>query len=70
MSSTSSPIPMTSVDREQLRIDVWSDLACPWCYLGKHWLDHAIATSPHSAAITVERSSGSRGGRRACAAPG
>jgi len=21
---------------ETIRVDVWSDIACPWCYLGKH----------------------------------
>ena len=26
-----------------LRIDVWSDLACPWCYIGKRRLDAALA---------------------------
>ena len=41
-----------STDR-QLQIDVWSDLACPWCYIGKHRLDQAIASSPHAEAITV-----------------
>eukprot|EP00887_Chlorella_sp_A99_P006442 scaffold3.g6442.t1 len=29
--------------RERLKIDVWSDLACPWCYVGKKRLDKAIA---------------------------
>jgi predicted DsbA family dithiol-disulfide isomerase len=37
----------------QLQIDVWADLACPWCYIGKHRLDQAIAASPHAGAITV-----------------
>jgi predicted DsbA family dithiol-disulfide isomerase len=37
----------------QLQIDVWSDLACPWCYVGKSRLDRAIASSPHAGAITV-----------------
>ena len=37
----------------QLRIDVWGDLACPWCYVGKNRLDQAIASSPHAGAITV-----------------
>ncbi|MGH2936602.1 MAG: DsbA family oxidoreductase [Solirubrobacterales bacterium] len=41
-----------STDR-QLQIDVWSDLACPWCYIGKHRLDQAIASSPHAEAISV-----------------
>jgi predicted DsbA family dithiol-disulfide isomerase len=26
-----------------MRIDVWSDIACPWCYLGKHRIDAAVA---------------------------
>src|SRR3569623_83663 len=26
-----------------MSIDVWSDIACPWCYLGKHRIDAAIA---------------------------
>lgn len=42
-----------AVAGKQLRIDVWSDLACPWCYIGKHRLDQAIATSPHADAIRV-----------------
>jgi predicted DsbA family dithiol-disulfide isomerase len=30
-----------------LRIDIWSDLACPWCYLGKRRLEQALARFPH-----------------------
>jgi predicted DsbA family dithiol-disulfide isomerase len=26
-----------------LTVEVWTDLGCPWCYLGKHRLDAAIA---------------------------
>lgn len=26
-----------------MRIDVWSDVVCPWCYLGKRRLDAALA---------------------------
>ncbi|MCO5606805.1 hypothetical protein L7F22_060996 [Adiantum nelumboides] len=25
-----------------IRVDAWSDLACPWCYVGKARLDKAI----------------------------
>lgn len=39
---------------KQLQIDVWGDLACPWCYIGKNRLDQAIAASPHAGAITVK----------------
>jgi len=37
----------------KLQIDVWSDLACPWCYIGKNRLDRAIASSAHAEAIAV-----------------
>jgi predicted DsbA family dithiol-disulfide isomerase len=28
-----------------MQIDVWSDIACPWCYLGKRRIETAIARS-------------------------
>ena len=28
--------------REQIRVDVWSDVACPWCYIGKRRLEEGI----------------------------
>jgi predicted DsbA family dithiol-disulfide isomerase len=27
-----------------LRIDVWSDIACPWCYIGKRNLENGLTT--------------------------
>ncbi|WP_235928784.1 DsbA family oxidoreductase [Nesterenkonia haasae] len=27
-----------------IKVDIWADIACPWCYLGKRRLDHAVAT--------------------------
>ena len=29
-----------------LRIDVWSDIACPWCYIGRHRLRGRAGTVP------------------------
>lgn len=29
-----------------LRIDIWSDVICPWCYLGKRRLEHAFRELP------------------------
>lgn len=26
----------------QLRVDIWSDIACPWCYVGKARFDKAV----------------------------
>ncbi len=28
---------------ETIRVDIWSDIACPWCYLGKHRFADAMA---------------------------
>ena len=36
-----------------LRIDLWGDLACLWCYVGMSRLDKVIASSPHADPITV-----------------
>ena len=29
---------------QKLRIDIWSDIACPWCYVGKRRLEAALKT--------------------------
>jgi predicted DsbA family dithiol-disulfide isomerase len=36
-----------------LRIDVWSDIACPWCYVGKRRLESALKEFPHAADVEV-----------------
>jgi predicted DsbA family dithiol-disulfide isomerase len=37
----------------ELRIDVWSDIACPWCYVGKRRLERALADFPHADEVEV-----------------
>jgi len=29
---------------EPIKVDIWSDVACPWCYIGKRKLEAAIQT--------------------------
>ncbi len=29
---------------EPIKVDIWSDVACPWCYIGKRKLETAIKT--------------------------
>jgi predicted DsbA family dithiol-disulfide isomerase len=36
-----------------LRIDIWSDIACPWCYVGKRHLEQALAQFEHARAVEV-----------------
>ncbi|TQJ17094.1 DsbA family oxidoreductase [Kribbella jejuensis] len=34
-----------------MRIDVWSDVVCPWCYIGKRRLEEALAGSSTQAEV-------------------
>jgi len=36
-----------------LRVEIWSDLVCPWCYLGRARFAAALATFDHRGAVTV-----------------
>jgi len=38
---------------ETLRVDVWSDIACPWCFIGKRHLEQALARFPHRDGVVV-----------------
>jgi predicted DsbA family dithiol-disulfide isomerase len=38
---------------KQLAVDVWSDIACPWCYIGKRRLEQALAAFAHREAVDV-----------------
>lgn len=37
----------------KLTVDVWSDIACPWCWVGKRRLAAALAEFPHRDAVEV-----------------
>jgi predicted DsbA family dithiol-disulfide isomerase len=36
-----------------MKVDVWSDIVCPWCYVGKARLEHALALFPHRQEVDV-----------------
>jgi predicted DsbA family dithiol-disulfide isomerase len=36
-----------------MRIDVWSDLVCPWCYIGKRRLERALAEFPDRERVEI-----------------
>ena len=36
-----------------MKIEVWSDIACPWCYIGKHRLDTALSSFAHADEVEV-----------------
>lgn len=36
-----------------MRIEIWSDVVCPWCYIGKRRLEKALAAFGHETEIEV-----------------
>ncbi|MBU0688627.1 MAG: DsbA family oxidoreductase [Gammaproteobacteria bacterium] len=36
-----------------MQIEVWSDVICPWCYIGKRKLEMALARFPHWESVQV-----------------
>jgi predicted DsbA family dithiol-disulfide isomerase len=36
-----------------LKVEIWSDVVCPWCYIGKRRFEAALARFPHRDAVEV-----------------
>src|SRR6478735_10705000 len=36
-----------------LKLEVWSDIACPWCYVGKRRLESALKQFPHASQVEL-----------------
>jgi predicted DsbA family dithiol-disulfide isomerase len=36
-----------------MRVDIWSDVVCPWCYVGKRRFEAALARFPHRDGVKV-----------------
>lgn len=36
-----------------VRVEVWSDVVCPWCYIGKRRLERALAGFEHAGEVEV-----------------
>lgn len=45
LKSTTVPASNSGSDVTPIRVDVWSDIACPWCYIGKRKFETAVAES-------------------------
>src|SRR4051812_34613601 len=37
-----------------MKIEIWSDIACPFCYIGKKNFEKALAEFPHKNQIQIE----------------
>lgn len=40
--------------KNQLKIQVWSDVMCPFCYIGKRKIEEAIKQFPNKESVTIE----------------
>ncbi len=38
---------------KKLSVDIWSDIACPWCYVGKRRLETALDAFPRRALVEI-----------------
>jgi predicted DsbA family dithiol-disulfide isomerase len=36
-----------------MQVEIWSDVVCPWCYIGKRRFEQALADFAHSEDVTV-----------------
>src|SRR5260370_16879247 len=36
-----------------MRVDIWSDVVCPWCYVGKARFEKALSEFPHRDEVGV-----------------
>lgn len=36
-----------------MRVEIWSDITCPWCYLGEARFEKALAAFPHRDSVQV-----------------
>lgn len=36
-----------------MRVEIWSDVVCPWCYIGKRRFETALAAFPHRDEVEV-----------------
>jgi predicted DsbA family dithiol-disulfide isomerase len=45
-----SPVPVLLLG---MQVEIWSDVVCPWCYLGKARFERALETFEHAADVQV-----------------
>lgn len=55
-SSAEAPAAATPADAfspPRVIVEIWSDVVCPWCYLGKRRFEHALAGFDHAEDVAV-----------------
>lgn len=36
-----------------IKVEIWSDISCPWCYIGKHRFESGLARFAHRDQVEV-----------------
>jgi len=58
---STAPVQPAAAPQATLAVEVWTDLTCPWCYLGKRRLERAVHAFEHPNAVQVRYRSFERG---------
>lgn len=45
---------MSSSEKKTILIEIWSDVSCPFCYIGKRNLEKALAKSPQADQVEIQ----------------
>jgi predicted DsbA family dithiol-disulfide isomerase len=40
-------------EKESMKVEIWSDIACPWCYIGRRRLESALAQFEHRDQVEI-----------------
>lgn len=40
--------------QERMKVEIWSDVVCPWCYIGKRRFEKALSTFAHKDRLEIE----------------
>ncbi|MDI5961689.1 DsbA family oxidoreductase [Streptantibioticus silvisoli] len=44
---------MVNATDKAVRVEIWSDVVCPWCYIGKRRLEQALASFEHAEDVEI-----------------
>ena len=36
-----------------MKVEIWSDVVCPWCYIGKRYFEDALSRFGHAGQVEV-----------------
>ena len=59
-----------SMEAMPLTVEIWSDVVCPWCYIGKRRFEAALRSFEHAGEVEVDLARFELDPRRAAARDG